>query len=48
MSDNASAKNLIIQVAIDRLLFFAPKMLNEIEDIEDAREEIFDHYANEV
>ena len=22
--------------------------LNEIEDIEDAREELFDHYANEV
>ena len=46
------AENLLIasttdfedDVAIEALI----DALNEIEDIEDAREELFDHYANEV
>jgi len=40
--------NIIVDFEDDAYIKELIDALNEIEDIEDAREELFDHYANEV
>ena len=40
--------NMIVDFEDDAAIEALIDALNEIEDIEDAREELFDHYANEV
>ena len=40
--------NMIVDFEDDAAIEALIDALNEIEDIEDVREELFDHYANEV
>ena len=40
--------NMIVDFEDDAAIEALIDVLNEIDDIEDAREEIFDHYANEA